>query len=225
VIFAVSFLGALFAILVALLVVYTYVMLRLLPRLWQGLRSFVEEVGPSAVFERANLDPAEALRQLGISPTAAAASIAVANDEIARRRGAADTVRRDGDTARRDGDTVHVVFTCEDHGRCAGCPRVLAQFEAIIRHQGADSFDEIERKCYERLVGDALLDGEGETDRQRRIAARVVEALVREGFSSGMARGVVWACGKEERVTFAGWLSAARVGCQTRSIQDKENVA
>jgi hypothetical protein len=28
---------------------------------------------------------------------------------------------------------------------------VLAQFEAIIKNQGEASFDEVERKCYEKL--------------------------------------------------------------------------
>ena len=46
---------------------------------------------------------------------------------------------------------MRIIFTCEDHGRCDGCPRVLAQFEAIIRHQGEASFDEVERRCYGRL--------------------------------------------------------------------------
>lgn len=135
-IFAVAFLGCFFAILASLLVVYTYVMLRLIPRLMQGISKFVEEVGPKAVFERANLDPVEAMRELGLSPAAAAASIAGAKDEIDRQRGKA---------------SVRVIFTCEDHGRCDGCPRVLAQFEAIVRHQGAQSFDEVERKCYAQL--------------------------------------------------------------------------
>jgi hypothetical protein len=136
-IFAVAFLGSLFAILAALLVVYTYVMLRLIPRFMQGISKLVKEIGPKAVFERANLDPVEAMRELGLSPAAAAASIAVAKDEIDRRLGKA---------------SIRVVFTCEDHGRCDGCPKVLAQFEAIVRHQGAQSFDEVERKCYEQLA-------------------------------------------------------------------------
>jgi hypothetical protein len=139
-IFVVSFLGALFALLVALLVVYTYVTLRLVPRLSKGLHNFVQEVGPKAVFERANMDPVEALRQLGMSPTEAAVAI-----------------------AKQQPTAMRVIYTCEDHGRCDGCPKVLAQFEAIIRHQGEASFDEVERKCYaqlkEQLAGVALFNG------------------------------------------------------------------
>lgn len=200
-IFAISFLGALFAIVASLALVYTYVMLRLVPRLKRSFREFVEEVGPKAVFERANLDPAEVMQELGIAPLPSAS-----------------------------GGTVRVVFTCEDHGRCVGCPRVLAQFEAIVEHQGEASFDEFERKCYanlrEQFSGDGLMDGESETERQKRIAARVVEALVREGFAVTHARGVVWSIGKDERATFAGWLSAARTGCQ-RFVDkdDQEKVA
>lgn len=198
-IFVVAFLGALFAIFVSLLVVYTYVTLRLIPRLMKGLHGFVEEVGPKAMFERANLDPAEAMRQFGVSPAEAAA--AFAQQQAAVQASAA----------------VRVIYTCEDHGRCAGCSKVLAQFEAIIKHQGEDTFDEVERKCYaqlkEQLASDALLEGESEVDRQKRIADRVVEALVREGFPSTHARGVVWAVGKDNRATFAGWLMIARSGC------------
>jgi hypothetical protein len=205
-IFGVSFLGALFAILVSLLIVYTYVKHRLVPKLKRSFREFVEEVGPKAVFERANLDPAELMKELGISPAEAAV------------------------IAQQTGDTtaggVRIVFTCEDHGRCAGCPKVLAQFEAIIRHQGEASFDEIERKCYARLLDqlkdDAQLPGESETDRQKRIAARVVDALIHEGFVATHARGVVWAIGKDDRATFAGWLSAARASCEKIVSQDKE---
>lgn len=219
-IFAVSFLGALFAILVALLIVYTYVTLRLIPKIKRGLREFVGDVGPRALFEQANYDPAEAMRQLGISPAEAAAVI-----EAQRR----DGVSSDG-VVNAPAGTTRIIFTCEDHGRCVGCPRVLAQFEAIISHQGEDSFDEVERKCYahlrEQLAGDAALEGESEAARQKRIAVRVVEALVAEGFALGHARGVVWATVKEERATFAAWLDAARRNCQKLApIQDEENVA
>lgn len=124
-IFAVSFLGALFAILVALLIVYTYVMLRLLPRIKKGLREFVEEMGPRALFERADVEPQALMREMGI-------------DVVAPRGESPSSV-------------VRVIYTCEDHGRCEGCPRVLAQFEAIIRHQGEDTFDEVERKSYDQL--------------------------------------------------------------------------
>jgi hypothetical protein len=207
-IFGVSFLGALFAILAALLVVYTYVMLRLVPKFMRGVRELVEEIGPRAMFERANIDPAEAMRQLGVSPTEAAAALAA--------------------LAPADG-AVRVIFTCEDHGRCDGCPKVLAQFAAIIRHQGEDSFDDVERKCYaqlrDQLAGDALLDGESEAERQKRIAARVVEALVREGCSSSIANTVVWSRGKEDRGTFVAWLSAARSGREKLVVQDEEDAA
>lgn len=195
-IFALSFLGALFAILVALLLVYTYVKHRLVPKLMISLREYVGEIGPSAVFERANVDPAEAMRQLGVS----SAEIVAA---LAKQRASVDGIR--------------IIYTCEDHGRCVGCAKVLAQFEAIIRHQGEDSFDDVEKKCYaqlrEQLGNDVPLPGESEADRQKRIAVRVVEALVREGFDPGHARGVVWATGKEDRSSFAAWFSAARVGC------------
>lgn len=216
-IFVVSFLGALFAILVSLLVVYTYVMLRLVPKLTRGLRSFVQEVGPKAVFERANLDPAEAMRQLGVTPAEAAAV-------IARQRTDTTAASAFGAPA-----AVRVIYTCEDHGRCDGCPKVLAQFEAIVRHQGEDSFDEVERKCYaqlkEQLATDAPLVGESEIDRQKRIADRVIEALVCEGFTAAQARGAVWAIGKDDRSTFARWLSAARFGCEAIVVTDEEKVA
>ena len=205
-IFGVSFLGALFAILAALLIVYSYVTLRLIPKIKRSFREFVEEVGPKAVFERANLDPVELMQQLGVSSAGAAAVIA--------QSGAAGAAR--------------IVFTCEDHGRCVGCPKVLAQFEAIIRHQGEASFDEVERKCYvhlrEQLADDALLPGESETERQKRIAARVVETLVREGFAATHARGVVWAISKDNRATYAAWLSAARADCE-KLVEQKQEVA
>ena len=200
-IFGVSFLGALFAILASLLLVYTYVTLRLIPKIKRSFREFVAEIGPKAVFERANLDPVEVMQEFGISPAAATAGAS----------------------------TVRIVFTCEDHGRCVGCSKVLAQFEAIIRHQGEDSFDEAERKCYahlqDQIACDALLDGESETERQKRIAGRVVETLVREGFAVTHARGVVWAIGKDDRATFVGWLSAARSDCEKLIDQDKQEVA
>ena len=121
-IFGVSFLGALFAIVAALLLVYTYVMLRLIPQLKRGFRSFVEEVGLKALFERADVDPRELMEEFDIAPE-----------------------------ARRPSEAVRIIFTCEDHGRCAGCSKVLAQFEAIIQHQGEDTFDDVERKCYAQL--------------------------------------------------------------------------
>lgn len=199
--FATAFLGSLFAIAVAALIVYTYIVHVAIPRFMKGLRAFVEEIGPRAVFERMNLDPAEAMRQLGVTPTKTTSAIP----------GAVDPQR----------DAVRVIFTCEDHGRCAGCPKVLAQFEAIVRHQGADSFDEVERRCYEqlreRVQSDAPIGTEGETDRQRRLAAQVIEVLVREGFTPTTARGVVWGCGKDVRDTFAGWLSAAREDWRQRT--------
>lgn len=125
-IFGVAFLGALFAILASLLIVYTYVMLRLVPRIKKGLYEFVEEIGPRALFDRSGVDPQEALRELGIDVVAPRSDV-------------------------QSKQTVRVVFTCEDHGRCDGCPRIFAQFEAIVRHQGAESFDELERGCYEQL--------------------------------------------------------------------------
>ena len=220
-IFGVSFLGALFAILAALLVVYSYVMLRLLPKLKHGLLELVEEIGPRAVFERANIDPAEAMRQLGLSPVdVVEAAVAIAQQQ----RATGDDVDVDDAPG-----AVRVIFTCEDHGRCVGCPKVLAQFEAIIRHQGEETFDEVERKCYARLrdqlAGDTLLDGESEGERQKRIAARVVKTLVREGCSSSIAHTVVWSRRKEDRATYVGWLSAARSGREQLMIQDEEHVA
>jgi len=201
--FLVSFLGALFAILASLLIVYTYVKHRLIPKFMHGLRELVAEIGPRAVFDRANIDPAEAMRQFDVSPEAAAAF------------------------APRPPGAIRVIFTCEDHGRCDGCPKVLAQFEAIIRHQGEASFDEVEKKCYaqlrDQLAGDALLSGESEIDRQKRIASRVVEALVREGFPASIAHSVVWSRRKEDRATYAAWLSAARLGRE--KLVDKENAA
>lgn len=179
-IFAVSFFGALFAILTSLLIVYTYVTLRLVPRLKQSFRKFVEEVGPKAVFERANLDPVETMRQLGIQQPSRPAGT-------------------DADVP----GVVRVVFTCEDHGRCAGCPRVLAQFEAIVRCQGEDSFDEMERRCYDQLR-------KNEIDRQQQIAARVVEALVYEGVATTTALNAVWSCATAQRAAFSSWIIAAR---------------
>ena len=212
-IFVVSFLGALFAILASLLIGYTYASLRLIPRIKRGFCELVEELGPKAVFE-----------QIGVSPVAATAATAA----IAEQRG----------TDGADAGAVRIVFTCEDHGRCVGCPQVLAQFEAIIRHQGEASFDAVERKCYAhlkgQLAGDALLAGESEAERQKRIAVCVVEALVREGFAATHARGVVWAIGKDDRATFVGWLSAARADCEkicgkicekVVEQDDQENVA
>ncbi len=124
-IFAVSFLGALFAILASLLIVYTYVMLRLIPRIKRGLHAFVAEMGPKALFERADVDPQQLMSEMGI-------------DVVVPRGDAPSSVAR-------------VIFTCEDHGRCTGCPRVLAQFEAIIQHQGEDTFDEVEKQSYAQL--------------------------------------------------------------------------
>ena len=193
--FLVSAVGALFAILAALLLVYTYVTIRLVPKLKRSFREFVEEVGPKAVFERANLNPAEMMQQLGIPPAGA----------------------------------MRIVYTCEDHGRCVGCPKVLAQFEAIIRHQGEASFDEVERTHYlhlkDQVASDSLIDGESETERQKRIAGRVIETLVREGFAATNVRGVVWAIGKDARATFADWLLAARLDCEKFMKQDKQEVA
>jgi hypothetical protein len=212
-IFGISFLGALFAILAAMLLTYTYVTLRLVPRLTRSFRALVEEIGPKALFERANLDPAETMRQLGISPTEAVA--AHAKQQLR------------ADPPPGDSPPVRVVYTCEDHGRCGGCPKVLAQFEAIVTHQGEASFDEIERRCFaqlkDQLASDALIEGEAEADRQRRLAARVIEALVREGFAIGYVRGVVWAIGKDDRATYAGWLAVARTACAHRiGMADKK---
>lgn len=125
--FAIAFLGSMFAIALSAILVYTYVVHIAIPRILRGLRAFVEEVGPRSAFERAKLDPVETLRQFGISPIQ-------------------DTAR-----SHLPNDAVRVIFTCEDHGRCAGCPKVLAQFEAIVRNQGIDSFDEVERRCYDQL--------------------------------------------------------------------------
>jgi hypothetical protein len=209
-IFAISFLGALFAIFASLLIVYSYVALRLIPQLKKSLRAFIAEMGPRALFERSGVDPAQMMRDLGIDVI-----------HPSRRPTASSLVAPPAPNALR------MVFTCEDHGRCPGCPKVLAQFEAIVQHQGAESFDDVERRCYaqlrEQLLADEQLDGESESDRQHRLAARVVETLVREGYSLGIARGVAWGCSKEERATYAGWLSIAREGCQKMSIVLKEN--
>lgn len=211
-IFAVSFLGSLFAILVSLLLVYSWVTLRLIPRLKESFRALVGEVGARAIFERAGVSPEQVMQDVGLDPTTAAVA-------AIRARDSGPSVPT----------PIRVVFTCEDHGRCVGCPRVLAQFEAIIRHQGEDTFDEVERRCYaqlrEQIASDALLDGESETSRQRRIATRVVEALVREGFSENAAREAVWSRGKDVRATFADWLSAARAGCQRRMAQGAGDIA
>lgn len=200
-IFAISFLGSLFAIVASLLLVYTYVTLRLIPKIKRSFRDYVADIGPKALFDSAQLDPAEVMEQFGISPGAP-----------------------QGATQQPSG--VRIVFTCEDHGRCVGCPKVLAQFEAIVRHQGEDSFDAVERRCYAQLKAqledDARIDGESEVDRQKRIAARVVEALVREGFAAAHARGVVWAIGKDDRTSFAAWFSAARASCQQIASSGKD---
>jgi hypothetical protein len=202
-IFGVSFLGALFAILASLLIVYTYVTLWLIPKFKRSFREFVAEIGPKALFDRANLDPAEVMEQLGVTADAA---------------------------AKPQADAVRVIFTCEDHGRCVGCPKVLAQFDAIVRHQGEESFDEVERKCYahlkEQLAGDARIDGESEVDRQKRLAARIVEVLTCEGYAVSSCRSAVWAIGKEARATLETWLSAARARCaQIAPLDDEEKVA
>jgi hypothetical protein len=211
-IFVVSFLGALFAILAALAIVYTYVTLRVIPRLKRGIREWVEEIGPKAIFEQAKVDPAEAMRELGIDVV-----------HPSRR----PDVPWVAETKAQEVRIVYA-FACEDHGRCAGCPKVLAQFEAIVRNQGADSFDEEERECYERLRDQMASDariGENEIERQKRIAARVIETLVREGCASSLAHGVVWSRTKEDRATFATWLSAARAGRESLAIADEEDVA
>lgn len=200
-IFAISFLGSLFAIVASLLLVYTYVTLRLIPKIKRSFRDYVADIGPKALFDNAQLDPAEVMEQFGISPGAPQG-------------------------ASQQPSGVRIVFTCEDHGRCVGCPKVLAQFEAIVRHQGEDSFDAVERRCYAQLkaqlADDARIDGESEADRQKRIAARVVEALVREGFAAAHARGVVWAIGKDDRASFAAWFSAARASCQQIASSGKD---
>lgn len=178
-IFAVAFLGALFAILASLLVVYTYVMLRMLPRLKKSLFAFVEEIGPRALFERSGVDPQDALRELGI-----------------------DVVAPRGDAAK---STVRV-FTCEEHGRCSGCPRVLAQFEAIIRHQGEDTFDEVERQSYAQLrehLGDPA-----RVEEQR--VQQVLEALVARGCDDvEAAYQIVRRCARDERASLESWIAAA----------------
>jgi hypothetical protein len=211
VVFAISFLGALFAILVSLLLVYSWVTLRLIPHLKKSFRALVGEVGAKAIFERAGVSPERAMQDVGLDPTAAAVAAIRARDN-------------EPSTA-----PIRVVFTCEDHGRCVGCPRVLAQFEAIIRHQGENTFDEVERRCYaqlrEQIASDTLLDGESETSRQRRIAARVVETLVREGFSENAAREAVWSRSKDVRATFADWLLAARAGCRRRTAHGAGDIA
>lgn len=261
-IFVVSFLGALFAILTSLLLVYTWVTLRLIPRLKKSFRSFVEEMGPKAIFDRAGVSPEEVMRDAGLDPTAAHAA----------------AVRARGGAAQE----IHVVFTCEDHGRCAGCPKVLAQLEAIARHQGVENLDEVERTCLgqlretlgpqiadEKRVGEWVVEqlvkdgvdadlarvaaasarpgvtyadvkdliaawclaalehcrkwrawsrlgvdedaaAEGEVSRQRQLAVRLVETLVREGAAISAARGAVWSCDAAQRLTFASWMTAAR---------------
>lgn len=215
-IFVVSFLGALFAILAALAIVYTYITLRVIPRLKRGIHEWVEEMGPKAIFDQAKVDPAEAMRELGIDVV-----------HPSREPGRPDAPW----VAETKAQEVRIVyaFACEDHGRCAGCPKVLAQFEAIVRNQGADSFDEEERQCYEglrdQIASDARIEGEIETDRQKRIAARVIETLVRDGCASSLAHGVVWSRTKEDRATFATWLSAARAGRESLAIADEEDVA
>ena len=219
-IFAISFLGALFAILASLLLVYSYVMLRLIPRFKKSLLAYIEEIGPRAIFEKSGVDPAQMMRDLGI-------------DVIhPSRRGEASS-----NSTLPAANALRVVFTCEDHGRCAGCPKVLAQFEAIILHQGAESFDEVERRCYEQLrdqikmviaedqdgtpleaalLSDDAIADEDENARQHRIAAGVIDALIREGVAAKAAREVVWSRSKEDRATFVSWLSAAHEGCQSK---------
>ena len=179
-IFVVAFLGSLFAILVSLLIVYSYLMLRLVPRIKRGMGEFIEKSGapPSTA-----ANPDAFMRQLDITG-----------------RGAA-----------------RVVFTCEDHGRCDGCPKILAQFEAIIRHQGIDTFDDVEIQSYEQLCAKLGIDpiqSTSEVARQRTIAARVVETLVREGIPTRSAHEAVWRQSKEVRATHAAWLSAARASCK-----------
>lgn len=189
-VFLLSFLGSLFAILASLLAVYTYITLRLLPK----FRRFMET-------EAQRFTPA---------PQAPSAPVS----------------------------TVRVVFTCEDHGRCAGCPRVLAQFEAIVRHQGVESFDDVERRCYEQLraqfapvetaeVVEAATTHPTpapEVTRQRLIASLVVDTLVNEGYTPKFARAVVWGCGKAARATFDAWLSAARDRCLKLSAKGADSM-
>jgi ferredoxin len=46
---------------------------------------------------------------------------------------------------------VKIVYTCEDHGRCVGCPKVLAQFDAIAREQGVDTMIPEEVRAWDDL--------------------------------------------------------------------------
>lgn len=206
-IFLVSFLGALFAILTSLLIVYTYIMLRVIPRLKKGVYDFVAEHGPKAAFAKMEIDPMEAMREFGVD--------VVHPSRAAPRGDWLDMVH-----ATQQSSAAQLIYTCEDHGRCAGCPKILAQFAAIIKHQG--KLDEIEQKLYDQLraqlASDDLMEGEGEADRQKRIAGRIIETLVREGTSPNAARGAVWGCAKEARATFANWLSAARQSCEKEKV-------
>lgn len=150
-IFVVSFLGSLFAIIAALALTYTYVTLRLIPKLKRGLQEIAASE-PNAAAD-------ELMGQLRISLDESAAAF---KDSSWERVG---TPR-----AKDSKPAVRVIFTCEDHGRCVGCPKVLAQFDAIIRHQGEASFDEVERKCYATLC-ERWQDGETEDARQNERVA------------------------------------------------------
>lgn len=156
-IFVVSFLGSLFAIIVALALTYTYVTLRLIPKFKRGL----QEIAASDPNDTAD----ELLGQLKISLDESAAAFKEPSWERVGAARAEDSKKA----------AVRVIFSCEDHGHCAGCPKVLAQFDAIIRHQGEASFDDVERKCYatlcERLQSAALLDGETDNERQNERVA------------------------------------------------------
>ena len=112
-------------------------------------------------------------------------------------------------------------LACEDLGRCLGCPRGLAQLEAIVRHQGEESLSALERSHLLRrrilLAADAPMSGESETSRQGRIVARVTEVLVDDGCSPSDVHAAVWNRGKSARKTFSAWLAAARAELMERT--------
>lgn len=118
-------------------------------------------------------------------------------------------------------DAVRVIYTCEDHGRCVGCPKVLAQFEAILRHQGADSLDSIERGCYSRLREQLL----NEYDRELQDADLVIRALIEEGCDPSVAYTVVWNCAQEDRKSFDTWLVTARTSCIRLTVSDPDSIS
>jgi len=152
--FVATFLGSLFAIVVALALVYTLVTLYALPRV-------------RAMYEAAAASPTRVgLRRDGeveVAPCACGRAQYVGDDvddpmaflyEIGWRFAGDGSWHCPICVEQSNGERERIVFTCEEHGRCPGCPRVLAQFDAIARCQGADSMSPLEQRLWLELAAE-----------------------------------------------------------------------